>query len=35
MNRTEKVWQEIDENIKKLTEILTNIDPEIHYDLSI
>lgn len=31
-NRTEKVWQEINENIKKLTEILTDIDPEIHYD---
>ena len=32
MNRTEKVWQEIDENIKKLTEVLEDIDPEIYYD---
>lgn len=32
MNRTEKVWQEIDENIKKLTKVLEDIDPEIHYD---
>ena len=31
-NRTEEVWQEIDENIKKLTEVLADIDPEIHYD---
>lgn len=31
-NRTEKVWQEIDENIKKLTKVLEDIDPEIHYD---
>lgn len=31
-SRTEKVWQEIDENIKKLTEVLEDIDPEIHYD---
>lgn len=32
MNRTEKVWLEIDENIKKLTRILADINPEIHYD---
>ena len=32
MNRTEKVWQEIDENIKKLTKVLEDIDPEIRYD---
>ena len=32
MNRTEKVWQKIDENIKKLTEVLEDIDPEIYYD---
>lgn len=32
MNKTEKVWLEIDENIKKLTEVLADIDPEIHYD---
>lgn len=31
-NRTEEVWQEIDKNIKKLTEVLEDIDPEIHYD---
>lgn len=31
-NRTEEVWLEIDENIKKLTEVLADIDPEIHYD---
>lgn len=31
-NRTEEVWQEIDENIKKLTKVLEDIDPEIHYD---
>lgn len=31
-NRTEEVWQEIDENIKKLTEVLADIDPEIRYD---
>lgn len=31
-NRTEEVWQEIDKNIKKLTEVLADIDPEIHYD---
>ena len=32
MNRTEKVWLEIDENIKKLTKVLEDIDPEIRYD---
>lgn len=32
MNRTEKVWLEIDENIKKLTRILADINPEIYYD---
>lgn len=32
MNEREKVWQSIDENIKKLTEVLEDIDPEIHYD---
>ena len=31
-NRTEEVWLEIDENIKKLTETLEDIDPEIHYN---
>lgn len=31
-NRTEEVWREIDENIKKLTEVLEDIDPEIRYD---
>lgn len=31
-NRTEEVWLEIDENIKKLTRILADINPEIHYD---
>lgn len=31
-NRTEKVWQEIDENIKKLTKVLADIDPEIRYN---
>lgn len=31
-NRTEEVWQEIDENIKKLTEVLADIDPEIRYN---
>ena len=31
-NRTEKVWLEIDENIKKLTRILADINPEIYYD---
>lgn len=31
-NRTEEVWLEIDENIKKLTEVLADIDPEIRYD---
>lgn len=31
-NRIEEVWLEIDENIKKLTEALEDIDPEIHYD---
>ena len=31
-NRTEKVWQEIDDNIKKLTKVLEDINPEIHYD---
>lgn len=32
MNEKEKVWQSIDENIKKLTKALADIDPEIHYD---
>ena len=32
MNKIEKVWQSIDENIKKLTKVLEDIDPEIHYD---
>lgn len=32
MNRTEKVWLEIDENIKKLTKILADINPKIYYD---
>ena len=32
MNRTEEVWQSIDANIKKLTKVLADIDPEIHYD---
>ena len=31
-NRTEEVWLEIDENIKKLTEVLADIDPEIRYN---
>ena len=31
-NRTEEVWLEIDENIKKLTKILADINPEIYYD---
>lgn len=31
-NRTEELWLEIDENIKKLTEVLGDIDPEIRYD---
>ena len=32
MNRTEEVLQSINENIKKLTKVLADIDPEIHYD---
>lgn len=32
MNRTKEVLQSIDENIKKLTKVLADIDPEIHYD---
>lgn len=31
-NRTEEVLLEIDENIKKLTEVLADIDPEIRYN---
>lgn len=32
MNRIEEVWQSIDENINKLTKVLADIDPEIHYN---
>ena len=32
MNSTEEVLQSINENIKKLTHILDDIDPEIYYD---
>ena len=32
MNRTEEVLQSINENIKKLTKVLADIDPEIYYD---
>lgn len=32
MNKTEEVLESINENIKKLTHILEDIDPEIYYD---